>query len=166
VIVPMVQNAEQAAAAVEATFYPPKGRRSAGGVRLGLIGGSFDQYCAKANDQIMLVVMVETEEAIANVREIMAVPGVDVVLIGPGDLMIDVKARRHDEARHEQLALEVAAAAKATGTAAGYVCTSVESVERRIAQGFRFINYGLDHFGVLEGFGTIRAHAERWSSAR
>jgi 4-hydroxy-2-oxoheptanedioate aldolase len=166
VIVPMVQNAGQAAAAVEAAFYPPKGRRSAGGVRLGLIGGSFERYCAEANDQIMLVVMVETEAAIANVREIMAVPGVDVVLIGPGDLMIDVRAQGHDAARHEELALAVAAASKATGTAAGDVCTSVEMVERRIAQGFRFINYGLDHFALLEGFGAIRAHAERWSSAR
>lgn len=166
IIVPMVENAGQAAATVEAAFYPPKGRRSAGGVRLGLIGGSFEQYCADANNQIMLVVMVETEAAVGNVREIMTVPGVDVVLIGPGDLMIDVKARGHDEAHHEQLCLEVAAASKETGTAAGYVCDSVEIAERRLAQGYRFINYGLDHFALLGGFGEIRGHAERWTRAR
>ena len=159
----MVQNAEQAAAAVRSTYYPPAGMRSAGGVRLGLIGGSFEQYCAQANAQIMLVVMVETEEAVANVREIMVVPGVDVVLIGPGDLMIDVRARGHDAAHHERLALEVAAAAKETGVAAGYVCESAEIVERRLAQGYRFLNYGLDHFVLLGGFGAIRDQVRRWA---
>jgi 4-hydroxy-2-oxoheptanedioate aldolase len=165
VIVPMVQNAEQAAAAVRSTYYPPLGMRSAGGVRLGLIGGSFEQYCAEANAEIMLVVMVETEAAIANVREIMAVPGVDVVLIGPGDLMIDVKARGHDEAHHEHLALEVAAASQETGVAAGYVCPTAEIAERRLAQGYRFLNYGLDHFVLLGGFGEIRDQARRWAQA-
>ena len=166
VIVPMVQNAEQAAAAVEAAFYPPKGRRSAGGVRLELIGGSFEAYTQGANDEIMLVVMVETEAAIAEVREIMNVPGVDVVLIGPFDLMTDVKANGHDAAHHERLVEEVAAASKETGTAAGYVCGTAEIAERRLAQGFRFINYGLDHFVLLGGMGAIRDQARAWSSGR
>jgi len=156
VIVPMVQNA----------FYPPKGRRSAGGVRLELIGGSFEAYTGSANDEIMLVVMVETEAAIAEVREIMQVPGVDVVLIGPFDLMTDVKANGHDAAHHERLVEEVAAASKATGTAAGYVCASAEIAERRLAQGFRFINYGLDHFVLLGGMGAIRDQARVWTSGR
>jgi 4-hydroxy-2-oxoheptanedioate aldolase len=166
VIVPMVQNAEEAAAAVAASFYPPKGRRSAGGVRLELIGGSFEAYTQSANDEIMLVVMVETEAAIAEVRAIMQVPGVDVVLIGPFDLMTDVRANGHDAAHHDRLVEEVAAASKATGTAAGYVCTSPESVERRLAQGFRFINYGLDHFVLLGGMGAIRDQTRAWAGGR
>ncbi len=166
VIVPMVQNAEEAAAAVEAAFYPPKGRRSAGGVRLELIGGSFEDYTDSANDEIMLVVMVETEAAVAEVHEIMNVPGVDVVLIGPYDLMTDVKANGHDAAHHERLVEEVAAASKATGTAAGYVCGSAEIAERRLAQGFRFINYGLDHFVLLGGMGAIRDQTRAWASGR
>jgi 4-hydroxy-2-oxoheptanedioate aldolase len=166
VIVPMVQNAEQAAAAVEAAFYPPKGRRSAGGVRLELIGGSFEDYIQSANDEIMLVVMVETEAAVAEVREIMQVPGVDVVLIGPFDLMTDVKANGHDPAHHERLVEEVAAASEATGTAAGYVCGSAEIAQRRLAQGFRFINYGLDHFVLLGGMGAIRDQTRAWADGR
>ena len=96
--------------------------RSAGGVRLELIGGSFEDYAAKANDEIMLVVMVETEEAIANVREIMRVPGVDVVLIGPFDLMTDVQRQGRRRGPSRAAGLEVAAASKETGTPAGYVC--------------------------------------------
>ena len=93
VIVPMIENAEQAAAAASPARFPPQGNRSGGGIRLGLIGGGTAQdYFAHANDEVMVIVMVESEEAIANVESIMQVEGVDVVLIGPGDLMINVKA--------------------------------------------------------------------------
>ncbi len=163
IIVPMVQTAEEAAAAVQAAFYPPKGRRSAGGIRTRLMAESFWDYWEKANDEIMLVVMVETEVAIGNVRAIMQVPGIDVVLIGPGDLMIDVKANGHDEAHHERLVEEVAAASKETGAAAGYVCDTAKTVERRLAQGFRFINYGLDHFAVMNAMTEIKKQVDGWS---
>jgi len=76
VVVPYIQEAEQALAAVQAAFYPPRGIRSGGGARLGLIGDSAQDYFAHANDEIMLGVMVETEHAIARVEEIMRVPGI------------------------------------------------------------------------------------------
>ena len=85
VIVPYVQDADQARAAVRATYYPPIGIRSGGGVRLGLIGDGAADYFAHANGEIFLCVMVETELAISNIEEIMRVPGIDVVLIGPDD---------------------------------------------------------------------------------
>ena len=153
----MIQNAEEARAAVEAAYYPPIGRRSAGGVRLGLYDESEPAYWAHANDEIMLIVMVETEEAIGNVRDIMQVPGIDVVLIGPGDLMIDVKTRGHGEDYHERLVQDVAKASAATGTAAGYVCLSKESVKQRVAEGFQFINYGFDHMMLMQVMKEHRA---------
>jgi 4-hydroxy-2-oxoheptanedioate aldolase len=163
VIVPMVQNAEQARAVVQATYYTPLGLRSGGGVRLALIGESgTPEYFAHANDEIMLVVMVETEEAIANVTSIMQVPGIDVVLIGPGDLMLDVRARGHDEAHHERLVLQVVEAAKETGTVAGYVCGTDEMARRRIDQGFRFINYSSDHAVLMAGMRELRAQSRDW----
>ncbi|MGH2367938.1 MAG: HpcH/HpaI aldolase family protein, partial [Chloroflexota bacterium] len=153
VIVPMVQNAEQARAAVQAARYPPLGLRSGGGVRLPLLSGSDSAaYFARANDEILLAAMVETREAIANVRTIMAVPGIDVVFIGPGDLMLDVKAGGHDEASHESLVQQVLAAARETGTPAGLPCPTREVAEQRIAQGFRFIHYGSDHGILMAGF--------------
>lgn len=164
VIVPMVQNAGQARAAVQATYYPPKGMRSGGGVRLGLLGGgTAADYAARANDEVMLIVMVETEEAVAGVREIMAVPGVDVVLIGPWDLMLDVRARGGDESRHEALVGQVAAASKATGVAAGYVCGSIEEARRRIEQGFRFVTLSGDHAILMAGLGDLYARSRAFS---
>jgi len=162
VVVPYIQEAEQALAAVQAAFYPPRGIRSGGGARLGLIGDSAQDYFAHANDEIMLGVMVETEHAIARVEEIMRVPGIAFVLIGPGDLMIDVKANGHDEQRHEVLVLEVAAASKKTGTPCGYVCQTKEEAERRIEQGFRFINYRSDNSVLLAGLRDLVEHAKGW----
>jgi 2-keto-3-deoxy-L-rhamnonate aldolase RhmA len=161
VVVPMVETAEEARAAVDAAYYPPRGRRSAGGLRLGMLADGSEDYWYNANPEIMLVVMVESEAAIGRVREIMAVPGIDVVLIGPGDLMIDVKSRGGDEARHEALVLEVAAASKATGVAAGYVCGTEAMAAKRIAQGFRFLNYGLDHAIMMAGLKTLKAEHDR-----
>jgi 4-hydroxy-2-oxoheptanedioate aldolase len=163
VIVPMVQDAAQARAVVQAAYYPPLGMRSSGGVRLGLIGETgIAEYLAQANDEVMLALMVETEEAIANVAAIMQVPGVDVVLIGPGDLMLDVRARGHDEVHHERLVQQVVAASKQTGVAAGYPCSTRAEAERRIADGFRFIGYGSDHGVLSAGFRELRAHSRDW----
>ncbi|MAG37232.1 MAG: 2,4-dihydroxyhept-2-ene-1,7-dioic acid aldolase [Dehalococcoidia bacterium] len=163
VVVPMVQDAGQARAVVQAAYYPPLGQRSGGGVRLSLLGdGGTADYFAHANDEIMVIVMVETEAAIERVDEIMRVPGVDVVFIGPGDLMLDVKARGHDEARHEQLVQQVAGASRQTGTAAGYACGSRDDAERRIAQGFRFVSYSSDSQVFQAGFQQLRADARDW----
>jgi 4-hydroxy-2-oxoheptanedioate aldolase len=162
VIVPMVQDAAQARAVVQAAYYPPLGLRSGGGVRLGLLADSVADYFARSNDEVLLAVMVETEEAIGNVTEIMQVPGVDVVVIGPGDLMLDVRARGHDEAYHERLIQQVATASKQTGVPVGYPCATLELAERRIKGGFRFINYGSDQGVLSAGFGELRTHSRDW----
>jgi len=163
VMVPMVQNAEQARAAAQAVFYPPLGRRSAGGARLNLIAGSDKlHYYANANEEMLLVVQVETEEAVANVAEIMAVPGVAAVLIGPRDLSLDVEARGHDQAHHERLVEQVVAASRETGTAAGYLCAGRETAQRRIAQGFRFIALGTVTQIIADGMQELFAHSRDW----
>ena len=157
VIIPMIETAEQAAAMASPAYFPPTGTRSGGGIRLGLIGGGTAQdYFARANDEVMVIVMVESEEAIANVESIMRVENVDVVLIGPGDLMINVRAHGHDEAHHEALVQQVAAASKRTGTAAGYVCQSYEQAQQRVAEGFRYLWFGNDSVFVSEGMKNLR----------
>ncbi len=162
VIVPYVQDADQARAAANAAFYPPLGMRSGGGVRLGLIGDGVADYFAHANEEVLLAVMVETEHAIANVEEIMRVPGVSVVLIGPGDLMIDVKSRGGDETRHAALVQAVADASRRTGTPCGYVTGTAEDANARVNQGFTFMNYGSDFASVDRGLREVAAVARAW----
>jgi 4-hydroxy-2-oxoheptanedioate aldolase len=83
-ICPMIENAADAARFVAACRYPPLGRRSFGPIRASLYGGA--DYPAKANDEIVLFAMIETRGALENLDDILAVPGLDAVYIGPADL--------------------------------------------------------------------------------
>ena len=86
ILVPYVQSAEEAEAAVQAVRYPPAGMRGvAGGTRAGRYGQIKD-YHARANDEICLIVQVETLEAADRLEEIALTEGVDGVFIGPADL--------------------------------------------------------------------------------
>ncbi|MEM7408002.1 MAG: aldolase/citrate lyase family protein [Pseudomonadota bacterium] len=84
IIVPLVNNAEEAARAVSACRYPPAGIRSSGPVRAMHYGGA--NYFDEANDEIVVMAMIETVEGLANLEEICATPGLDAVYIGPADL--------------------------------------------------------------------------------
>src|SRR5262249_54486338 len=84
IIVPLVNNAEEAAKAVAACRYPPVGMRSSGPVRAMHYGGA--DYVANANGEIVVMAMIETKEGIANLDAICATPGLDAVYIGPADL--------------------------------------------------------------------------------
>ena len=86
VVVPLVNNAREAEAAVRAMRYPPKGDRSWGPIRGALYGGS--DYFSGAENELMLVVMIETAEGIKNADEILAVDGVDGCLIGTNDFSL------------------------------------------------------------------------------
>lgn len=86
VIVPLVNNAEQARRAVASAKYPPEGVRGFGYCRMNEWGRQFDDYAAKANEEIAVIVMIESKEAVENIDEILSVPGVDGVFIGPYDM--------------------------------------------------------------------------------
>ncbi|HWN55006.1 MAG TPA: aldolase/citrate lyase family protein, partial [Methylomirabilota bacterium] len=84
IIVPLINSAEDAAKAVAACRYPPVGMRSSGPVRAVHYGGA--DYLAKANDEIVVMAMIETKEGLDNLDAICATPGLDAVYIGPSDL--------------------------------------------------------------------------------
>src|SRR5262249_8577474 len=84
IIVPLINTAEEAAAAVSACRYPPVGSRSSGPLRAALYGGA--NYQAEANGEIVVLAMIETKEGLANLESICATPGLDGIYIGPADL--------------------------------------------------------------------------------
>jgi 2-keto-3-deoxy-L-rhamnonate aldolase RhmA len=84
IIVPTVDTVEKAEAAVRWTKYPPFGRRSQGGGQYRELWGS--DYRQTANDNIMVVIMIETPEGVANAEKIAAVPGIDVIFAASTDL--------------------------------------------------------------------------------
>lgn len=85
---PMVNTAEQARAVVAAVKYPPVGRRGLAGVRANGYGllGTLGDYTRLANDNMLVSIQIETQEAIDHLDEILKVDGIDLVFIGPNDL--------------------------------------------------------------------------------
>ena len=88
VIFPTIDTAQQAADAVAMCRYPPNGRRSWGPARLAL--GDPGYSTERADDDVVCIVMVETRAGLENLDEILAVPGIDAILVGPSDLGIDL----------------------------------------------------------------------------
>ncbi len=162
IIIPMVETAEECERIVQAAKFPPRGSRSATGLRTSHhADNDFYQYTEQANDEIMVVVMVETPTAIGNVREMMRVPDVDCVLIGPYDLSRSLGASAVTDDIVEDLVEEVASASKDTGVAAGYVTGSYADAERRVKQGFRMVCPGHDITAVRSGFAGMKDTLER-----
>jgi 4-hydroxy-2-oxoheptanedioate aldolase len=142
VIVPYVQTPEEAEAAVRAARYPPRGVRSWGPIRGVLYGGT--DYFDHANEETVLLVMLETRQAVEQARAILSVPGVDGCFVGPNDLGISYGERpeRGVSAGVEEAIQEVLAAARETGTVAGIQTFGAEEASRRAEQGFMFIGLG------------------------
>ncbi|MFT4000931.1 MAG: aldolase/citrate lyase family protein [Rhizobium sp.] len=92
VLVPRISTAEEARAAVRATRYPPHGARGVGPGRATAYGYRIPDYLAKANAELVLAIQVETAGGLANIAEIAAVEGVDLIFIGPGDLSVSIDA--------------------------------------------------------------------------
>ena len=93
IIVPMVNTKEEATAMVRACQYSPLGDRSNAGVRgeWGDFGDSnYREYLDTVNEELMIIPMIETQQAIDNIDEILSVPGIDVPLVGPSDLSIEL----------------------------------------------------------------------------
>jgi 2-dehydro-3-deoxyglucarate aldolase/4-hydroxy-2-oxoheptanedioate aldolase len=86
IIVPLVNNAEEAKKAVLASKYPPEGARSAGIARAHGFGMKFQEYISTANAKVALIIQIEHIDAVNNIDEILSVDGIDGVFIGPYDL--------------------------------------------------------------------------------
>ena len=146
VIVPLVNNREEAEQAVAACRYPPAGNRSFGPIRGAMYGGP--GYIQEANSELACIVMIETAEALENLDEIMSTPGLDGIYIGPSDLayalgMEPVGDNNHPD--HVATVDRIFETAKKHGIAAGIHTASLEYTERYLAQGFHFVTLGSDN---------------------
>jgi 4-hydroxy-2-oxoheptanedioate aldolase len=147
IIVPMVCSAEEATQAVRAAKYPPLGIRSAGGGRWRYWAGA--DYPQHADDEILVVVMIEHIDAVTRAEEILRVPGVDACFIGPSDLAWSMglgKGPGASDPAHAEAIERVLAAAKRAGVPAGIHCRSAEEVVARASQGFQFMACTSDQF--------------------
>ena len=157
-VVPMVNSAEHAAAAVHAAKYPPQGGRSSGGPRLGLFG---EDYFDRANDEILVAVQIETAEALAAADDIAAVEGVDCLFVGPSDLRTSMQVERWGE-EHEGAIADTLQAARNAGVAAGIACGNPEDALKRAEQGFQLVTCGSDGSLLRAGLEATKEALGQW----
>ncbi len=152
-LIPMVDNAEQAKALVSAVRYPPQGTRGLGtSMARAAQWNRVPGYVEKANDEICLLVQVETASAMQNLDAILAVDGVDGVFIGPSDLsasMGHVGDAGHPEVR-EAIGNGLAAI-KQAGKIAGLLCMDPDLVTKYVEQGADFVGVGVDTLILSQG---------------
>ena len=144
-VVPMVNTAEDAAHVVSNMRYATKGQRSYGGSR---VASYIDaDYRTWTDDNLAVIVMIETAEAVKNAEAILATDGVTGCFIGPNDLALSMGLSPGDtgpDTEHEAAMMSVLAAAQKMGKAAGKHCFNAAELTQRIGQGFQFLALSSD----------------------
>ena len=150
-LVPMVESAEEAARAVAATRYPPRGIRGVSVSQRSNRFGTVPDYFAGIDEQICVLVQIESRKGLAAATEIASVDGVDGVFIGPADLsaaMGHLGNSNHPEALAAIAA--VFAAVKAVGKSIGILAPVEADARRYIEMGAKFVAVGSD-LGIFRG---------------
>ncbi|OLA97039.1 MAG: 2,4-dihydroxyhept-2-ene-1,7-dioic acid aldolase [Candidatus Rokubacteria bacterium 13_2_20CM_69_15_2] len=146
VICPMISTRAQAEALVAACKYPPRGYRSFGPVRASLYAGS--DYGDRADDDIVVMPMIETAEALKNLDAILSVPGVAAIYVGPADLSLALGCKpRLDQTDPPVVEAQqmIAEACKRHGVVAGIHNATAAYALRMIAAGYQFVTLASDN---------------------
>src|SRR5204862_7405 len=164
VICPMINTRAQAEALVAACKYPPRGYRSFGPVRASIYAGS--DYVDHANDDIVIMPMIETAEALKNLDAILSTPGVDAVYVGPSDLSLALGCKpRLDQtdAPVVEAQQQIVEACTRHGIIAGIHNATAAYSLKMIAAGYRFVTLASDsrHLALkaAEAVGAVRKRA-------
>jgi 4-hydroxy-2-oxoheptanedioate aldolase len=145
VIVPMVNNREEAERAVSACRYPPDGLRSFGPTRAMMYAGK--GYVEEANSQLACIVMIETREALDHLDDILSTPGVDAAYIGPADLAYALglsPTGDNDHPLHVETVSHILERCQHHKVAAGIHTGSLAFTQRYLQQGFQMVTLGQD----------------------
>jgi 4-hydroxy-2-oxoheptanedioate aldolase len=152
-MVPWVSTADEAKAAVSAMRYPPRGIRGVAKFnRAAGFGGDFEEYYLHAHESLVTVIQIETPQAVANIDEIAAVDGADVLFVGPTDLSYNMGIRDQLDHPDFRAALKkVSEAAKKHGKAAGILVHNPALVPVCRELGYTFVSLGSDGGAVRTG---------------
>jgi 2-keto-3-deoxy-L-rhamnonate aldolase RhmA len=148
VLIPWVNSRKEAEDAVRYCKYPPQGIRGYGPRRAGM----FDpDYFKTANDELLITVQIETQEALDNLDEILSVPGIDACYIGPWDLSVSLGfgvPPDWDTPRYQKAFDKVLKASAKHGKPAGMFCIS-DTIEWALKKGFRYNTIEADDFLLI-----------------
>ncbi len=152
VIIPMVDTAAEAKAAVDACRYAPVGKRSVGPI--GAMTRHGNGYFRWANERVACLPMIETIEAVNNIDEILSVPGIDAVYVGPADLSLTLglpPLMDNADERFQQALATIVSACRRHNVVAG-VQASAALAATRAKQGFQMITVGYDQAPAVAAF--------------
>jgi 4-hydroxy-2-oxoheptanedioate aldolase len=148
-LIPFVQNADEARKAVAATRYPPLGIRGVAVVPRANDFGRVQNYHRNAHLDTCVLLQVETRTALKEIEAIAAVEGVDGIFIGPSDLAADFGHLGDTKHPDVQAAiLDAAARIRAKGKSAGTLAGNADDVEALFEMGYNFVAVGSD-VGIL-----------------
>lgn len=155
IICPMINTAEDAKTFVHAAKYPPLGGRSWGPYRASLLLDG--DHLTEANDWALTFAQIETAEAVANLDEILAVDGLDGVLLGPNDLAISLRGDKKINAKKVLNAIEdVRARAKAAGKITWIFANDAAFAKPHIKAGWQIVTIGTDMGWLRDGAAAAR----------
>lgn len=151
ILLPMLKTAAEAEAVVAATRYPPHGTRGWGPLRASQYTIDNADYIKRANDNILVAGILETKEAVENLDEITAVPGLDALFLGMWDLCFSMGLNPMEMPFTEtdaviERALEIG---KKNGVAIGMGSNTPEDLKKHKSQGFTLLEYGPDYYLML-----------------
>lgn len=159
VMVPWIGGRTDAEAAVRACKYPPAGIRGiAGSHRAGGYGRHAAEYWTRANEEILVVIQVETRAAVEEIDAIVATPGVDVAFVGPADL--STALGHMGDPGHpdvQQAIARVEAAARRAGVALGNITRTWDQARELYGRGYRFLTLCSDTSLVVQGSTDVMA---------
>jgi 2-keto-3-deoxy-L-rhamnonate aldolase RhmA len=153
IMIPYVETAAQAQAAVDAMRYPPRGFRGVAKLtRAASFGVGFDDYFAHAHEWLVTLPQIETSEGVKHAAEIAAIDGVDVLFVGPMDLTTSLGIPgEYEHPRSLEALRVVAAAARDAGKAAGILLLNPAHVAMCRELGYTFVALGSDGGSVVQG---------------
>lgn len=162
-LIPMIETVDQARRAVAATRYPPEGTRGVGSsLARASRFSAIPDYLKTANDQICLILQIESRAGLAALDDILTLGGIDCVFIGPSDLAADMGHlgnASHPEVR--SAVMDALSRIAASGKAAGVLSTEDAFIADCVTAGTRFVGVGID---VLAYVSALRARAKQFIS--
>ena len=161
VVIPWVESADQLRQAVDHCRYPPEGVRGIGAERATGWGQTLAEYVASANDEMLVIPIIETVAAGKNLEEMLQVPGVDLFYFGPADYSSTAGYRGTWEGPGvaDEL-LRINNQIRAQGKFTGIVVRNESDLALRVQQGFQMIGLGLDAGMLLREIGRMASAAE------